>query len=317
MMGIHNQVLNFYTKNKRKIDPHLTILGLYLTTKYIVKKAKHILQTLMLTQVDIANKYGKGSYALITGGAGGIGKEFALDLAKKGFNLIIVDFNQVNLESIQQEILKINSDLMVKTILLDFGQGNNPEFFKRLQQEISDLDISILINNVGTAKGATGIFERIPLQNIIEGFNINFVTAIMLTHIVINQMNLRDKYQSLIINLGSASQNFFLPYYFGYGASKIGMASFFDALALENQINKKIDILTLKPYYVSTALINYRKGLFVISPEELVQQTWKYVGRVSEITPNISHQLQSYFDSSLPYYLLNYVNQLQRRPQKK
>lgn len=43
--------------------------------------------------MDIANRYGKGSYALITGGAGGIGREFALDLARKGFNLIIVDFN--------------------------------------------------------------------------------------------------------------------------------------------------------------------------------------------------------------------------------
>lgn len=41
----------------------------------------------------MAERYGKGSYALITGGASGIGKEFALDLAKKGFNLILVDFN--------------------------------------------------------------------------------------------------------------------------------------------------------------------------------------------------------------------------------
>lgn len=40
---------------------------------------------------------------------------------------------------------------------------------------------------------------------------------------------------------------------------------------------KNIDILTLKPYYVSTALINFRKGLFIIEPEELVQSTWTYV----------------------------------------
>ncbi|CAD8076967.1 unnamed protein product [Paramecium primaurelia] len=317
MITILNKAVNFYTKNKRRIDPHITFLGLYLTTKFLFKKTKHILSTLMLQQVDIINKYGKGSYALITGGAGGIGKEFAIDLAKKGFNLIIVDFNQVNLESVQQEILKINNNLMVKTILLDFSQGNNPDFFKKFQQEISNLDISILINNVGTIKGATGIFDRQPLQNIIEGFNINFVTAIMLTHAVINQMNLRDKYQSLIINLSSASSNFPLPHYFGYGASKNGMANFFDALALENKDNKKVDILTIKPYFVSTALINYRKGLFIISPQQLVQQTWKYVGRTTEAIPNISHQLQYYFDSSIPIWLLNKINQFQRRPQKK
>ena len=43
--------------------------------------------------MDIVNRYGKGSFALITGGANGIGKAFAIDLAKKGFNLIILDFN--------------------------------------------------------------------------------------------------------------------------------------------------------------------------------------------------------------------------------
>ncbi|CAD8079158.1 unnamed protein product [Paramecium primaurelia] len=306
MNNIINRALKFYSRNKRRIDPHLVILGLYLTTKFIFRRTKAIISTLSLQQVDIANRYGKGSYALITGGAGGIGREFALDLARKGFNLIIVDFNQAGLDSIQQEIKQIKSDLMVKTILIDFSQGDNADFYKKFQQEISKLDISILINNVGTNKGSFGIFDRLPMKNIIEGFNINFVAPIMVTQAVINQMLLRNKYQSLILNLSSASSYHPFPYFFGYGSSKVGMANFFDALALELRNHKNIDILTLKPYYVSTAMIRHRKGLFIVEPQKLVQSTWKYVGRTNEITPNCIHQFKIYLENSLPTFLRNF-----------
>ncbi|CAD8186168.1 unnamed protein product [Paramecium octaurelia] len=313
MNNILGRALKFYSRNKRRIDPHLAILGLYLTTKFLVRRAKAIISTLSLQQVDIANRYGKGSYALITGGAGGIGREFALDLARKGFNLIIVDFNQAGLDSIQQEIKQIKNDLMVKTLLLDFSKGDNAEFFKKFQQEISKLDISILINNVGTNRGCFGIFDRLPMKNIIEGFNINFVAPIMVTQAVINQMLLRNKYQSLILNLSSASSYYPFPYFFGYGSSKVGMASFFDALALELRNNKNIDILTLKPYYVSTAMIGHQKGLFIISPQKLVQSTWKYVGRTNEITPNCVHQFKIYLESSLPIFLRNFKTMMSHK----
>ncbi|CAD8088859.1 unnamed protein product [Paramecium sonneborni] len=289
MNNILSKAIKFYSKNKRKIDPHITILGLYLTTKFLFRRAKAIISTLSLQQVDIANRYGKGSYALITGGAGGIGREFALDLARKGFNLIIVDFNQASLDSIQQEIKSIKSELMVKTLLIDFAKGDNLEFYKKFQQEISKLDISILINNVGTTKGSFGIFNRLPIKNIMEGFYINFVDQIMVTQAVINQIS-ATSYQPI-------------PFFFGYGSSKVGMASFFDALSLELRNHKNIDILTLKPYYVSTAMIKHKKGVLII----LVQSTWKYVGRTNEITPNCIYQIQVYFESSLPSFIRNFM----------
>ena len=44
------------------------------------------------------------AYALITGGAEGIGKQSALYLAKKGVNLILVDFNEKKLKETTKEI---------------------------------------------------------------------------------------------------------------------------------------------------------------------------------------------------------------------
>lgn len=44
------------------------------------------------------------------------------------------------------------------------------------------------------------------------------------------------------------------------------MANFFDALSLELRGNKNIDILTVTPLYISTAMIEYEKGFFIITP---------------------------------------------------
>ena len=39
-------------------------------------------------------KYADGGYAMITGGAGGIGKSFADQFGQLGINLFLVDFNE-------------------------------------------------------------------------------------------------------------------------------------------------------------------------------------------------------------------------------
>ena len=48
MNNIFSKAIKFYSKNKQKIDPHLAILGLYLTTKFLFRRAKAIISTLSL-----------------------------------------------------------------------------------------------------------------------------------------------------------------------------------------------------------------------------------------------------------------------------
>lgn len=43
MNNILDRALKFYSRNKRKIDPHLAILGLYLTSKFLFRRAKAII----------------------------------------------------------------------------------------------------------------------------------------------------------------------------------------------------------------------------------------------------------------------------------
>ena len=44
------------------------------------------------------------NWAAVSGASDGIGKEFALQLAKKGFNVLLIGRNQEKLEQVQQEL---------------------------------------------------------------------------------------------------------------------------------------------------------------------------------------------------------------------
>jgi 17beta-estradiol 17-dehydrogenase / very-long-chain 3-oxoacyl-CoA reductase len=43
---------------------------------------------------------GKGEWAVVTGASEGIGEEYALQLAKSGFNLVLISRTQANLEKV-------------------------------------------------------------------------------------------------------------------------------------------------------------------------------------------------------------------------
>lgn len=49
-----------------------------------------------------AEKYGKGSWAIVTGCTEGIGKAFCFVLADLGFNLVLISRNEKKLEALSQ-----------------------------------------------------------------------------------------------------------------------------------------------------------------------------------------------------------------------
>ena len=49
---------------------------------------------------DWADRYGKGSWTVVTGCTEGIGKAFCFELAKLGFNLVLISRNSSKLEKL-------------------------------------------------------------------------------------------------------------------------------------------------------------------------------------------------------------------------
>ena len=71
----------------------LSLIGGLILTKRILTGVNAIFKYCLLPRKDLASRYGKGSWALITGASDGIGKEYALELAKEGFNIVLMGRN--------------------------------------------------------------------------------------------------------------------------------------------------------------------------------------------------------------------------------
>ena len=58
---------------------------------------------------------------MITGSSDGIGRVMALQMAKYGFNLVLVSRTQEKLEKVKEECLKLNPDVDVQTVSMNFS----------------------------------------------------------------------------------------------------------------------------------------------------------------------------------------------------
>jgi short-subunit dehydrogenase len=96
--------------------------------------------------------YGKGSWVVITGGSDGIGYGFAQELAKLGFNMVLIARNKKKLKD-TAIFLAGRYKIEVITIQKDFTKTYESDFYDEIMEKISHLDVSILVNNVGTAVG--------------------------------------------------------------------------------------------------------------------------------------------------------------------
>ena len=97
------------TKPTSKEEPKMTTKQ---TVKEPVQQSNSVQEPL-----DLQSRYGKGSWALITGAGQGIGESWAKELAKKNFNLVLVDL-QDKVHSLASR-LKDTYKIEVKSLTLD------------------------------------------------------------------------------------------------------------------------------------------------------------------------------------------------------
>merc|ERR1712127_1141284 len=85
-------------------------------------------------EFDFKGVSGDG-YALITGGAEGIGKQCALHFAEKGINLILVDFNEKKLNETTKEITEKFSISVIAKVM-DLTTLADPAVYDAFEKEM-------------------------------------------------------------------------------------------------------------------------------------------------------------------------------------
>ena len=177
--------------------------------------------------------------ALITGASSGIGRDISRELAKRGYDLILVARNIDKLNEVKSSIQNVN----VEIIQMDLSIYEN---CKKLYTQVENEEIDILINNAGF--GVFGKFDETDLDKEIQLINTNIMAVHALTKLFLQNMKKRDK--GYILNVASIAGFMPGPLMAAYYSSKSYVVKLSESIREElrkDKSNVKIGILCPGP----------------------------------------------------------------------
>ena len=233
------------------------IVGALFSLSYVVRPMHYLYRHFLRPRTNFKSRYGEG-WALVTGASDGIGKAYALELAREGFNIALVARNQEKLDAAAQEI-KATSKVETKTIMFDFNTWYNEETLEFLRSEIEAIgEIAILVNNVGAA--SADLIHKMKMPDIFKQLMVNIFPITVFTKLVVEKMLTREK-RSAIINISSGGAVKYGPTLSVYCASKAYNMVFSEVISKEYQ--DKVDVLTVLCGSVKTNM-NSGRYMFTI-----------------------------------------------------
>jgi retinol dehydrogenase 12 len=146
---------------------------------------------------------------LITGATEGVGKATAMELAKKGFTIVIAARNEAKVQAVARQIkTSTGGKASVDYILVDFKSlKKTRQLAETFRQRYPRLDV--LINNVGifspTVGNEGGYFAQartLTDDGYETTYQVNYLSVFYLTHLLLDE--LKKSEQGKIINLSSS-----------------------------------------------------------------------------------------------------------------
>ena len=96
-----------------------------------LKSTKALLKYFVIPRKNLAERYGKGSWAVITGASDGLGKQYALELASEGFNIVLMGRNEEKTEAAAKDV-RDASGVQTKVLIFDFASLHAQESAQHL-----------------------------------------------------------------------------------------------------------------------------------------------------------------------------------------
>ena len=227
---------------------------------------------------------------MITGASDGLGKEYSLQLAKAGYGTVLVSRTASKLDAVAQEI-KQKFNTPTKTLAMDFGANNNADYDK-LKALTADMDVGILINNVGMSHNIPVPFTETPVHELDQIVMINCMATLRVTQIIASGMVHRKC--GLILTMGSFGGLIPTPLLATYSGSKAFLQQWSTSIAAE-LAQHNITVELVQSYLVTTAMSKIRRPTsFVPTPRMYVSAVLGKIGRTVGA--------QGYAYSSTPYW---------------
>ena len=290
---------------------------IYILVSTIINLIKFIIDSIKFTNIGSKNKhvnlidnYGKKSWVVITGAGCGQGRDYSLELSRKGFNILLIG----NTKCFQTEkiINKKYPKIMTEVIIKDFCLSNEKNFFDDIKLSIENKDISGFISNIAHRYGINPYYD-IDEKKIIDIINAKGISQSILLKILLPKFIERKKksfiiiISALVMNKSSIydSHNVnTLPYLSIYEG--INAYSYFHANTIfeefkKNNIYEKIDYLNITPAAVITKNTKYflSNVPFAVKSKYFAKNVIGLLGKYNGTTCGCIEHLVAYYLSAL------------------
>ncbi|CAB4070157.1 HSD17B12 [Lepeophtheirus salmonis] len=246
-----------------------------------------------------------GQWALVTGATDGIGRAYADALAKRGLDIILVSRSPFKLQNAAADI---ENKYKVKTKIIDVDfTTDSLELASRLKRELKELEVGVLINNVGMSyeypeeflsmsegESATDTFIKCNIMSV------DIMTRLLLPSMV-------DRKKGVIVNIASLSGQYTSPFLSLYSATKAYVDFFTRGLEAEYR-SKGITIQCVLPGFVASKMSKIRRpNVFAPSPEMFVKSCMKKLGVQSRTNGYWLHEVMSCALDLLPEWMVQKI----------
>lgn len=248
-------------RENRTVRTGLAGLGLAVVTHSLFSLAHKVWRAVLRPGQNLAERYGQGTWALITGATDGLGLALAVRFAKLGFNIILLGRSAERLTIAEKEVKGVAEECKVVKLQADLSKCLEPGFFDKIIYALEGLEISILVNNAGLL--VRSYFERHKEEDIVSMIMINSMAPALLTRKVLPLMVKRTSgKRSLVLNITSNCVMRPQPYYAVYAATKSYLLQFTRSLKTEYDGVSPIDFVAHRPGAFATKMTGRKPDLF-------------------------------------------------------
>ncbi|XP_003399292.1 estradiol 17-beta-dehydrogenase 11 [Bombus terrestris] len=211
----------------------------------------------------------KGEIALITGGAGGIGRLIAIKLANLGAHVVIWDINKTGLKDTVQEIRRSGGKCW--GYYCDITSREEVyRMAKIVQIEVGS--VTLLINNAGYVYGKT--LWELPDDEIIRTYKVNILSHYWITKAFMKDMMKNN--HGHIVTVASVAGLLGTYNCTDYSATKFAAIGYHESLFTELKTHEYDGIHTtlVCPYFINTGMFHGVKPRLMpmLEPEYVAQE---------------------------------------------
>ena len=248
----------------------------------------------------------------MTGASSGIGYEYAVAMARRRYQLIVVS-NEDAIHDKAAELRRRFPDIDVRSLVIDLGVQDAAQRLY-LWCEEQQLEVEVLINNAGVYHDRDFLADSPAFNALI--LNLHVFTPAMLTYYFGQAIQARRK--GYVLNMSSVTSNYGIQRMSTYSSTKAFLKMFSRSTHIE-LYGKGVHVTCVRPGAIATGLYDLkpfalRTGLavgYIMRPEILARKAVRAAlkGR-AQITPGFFTCLLQFLVGLIPTALLRLIRKL-------